>query len=116
MRRLQVKPHPKIDRLVAIKFFLHSLTPQNEVQPGQPPVTNDTHAEYKILNALAVRLQAYCAEKGVSPADLEGTVHLYTELQMCPGCRYTAMGETDSFRSAFPKLHLLVFWRDTYPR
>jgi hypothetical protein len=86
--------------------------------PNDPDRLNKEDAEFKIFNRLADLLKNYCSEHGIDPKELDGTLHLYTELQMCPGCRATHDDPKDSFSSMFPKIakNTVVFWKDPYPR
>ncbi len=68
---------------------------------GAPPYPNEAHAEYKVFNALTQAL-----EEDRLTEDLEGTLYLYTERDLCPGCVISC--EQD-FQGKFPKIKIIVF-------
>ncbi|MDB9312029.1 deaminase domain-containing protein [Spirulina sp. CS-785/01] len=63
------------------------------------------NAEYKLLNALAEDL-----ETNGYALDIEGTLYLYTEREMCTGCDRTL----EDFQEKFPNLETVVFWKYLY--
>ncbi len=88
--------------------------PEQKTAEGQPPVHNHEHSEYKLLNAFARALSAYCETNGISPAEIEGELNMYTEREMCGGCRLTSADEQQSFAAMFPKLKVNVFFDIDY--
>lgn len=68
---------------------------------GEPPYPNEAHAEYKIFNALTQALE----EDGLTE-NVEGTLYLYSERDMCSGCVISC--EQD-FQGKFPKINIIVF-------
>jgi uncharacterized protein YdcH (DUF465 family) len=88
--------------------------PDSHTRPYDPKALNDTHSEYRIFNNFATKLHQLCTQSGISPNDLEGTLHLYTERQMCTGCKLTADGDKESFEAMFPKIKVIVFYTHPY--
>lgn len=75
---------------------------------GYPPYPNEAHAEYKVFNALT---QALLEDELI--LFVEGTLYLYTERSMCPGCIITC--EQD-FKGNFPNIEIIVFSDIPYQR
>lgn len=80
--------------------------PQKYYEPhddtvGDPPYPNEAHAEYKVFNALTQAL-----EQNECTLYVEGTLYLYSERDMCPGCMISC--EQD-FQGRFPSVKIFVF-------
>jgi phosphotransferase system HPr-like phosphotransfer protein len=88
--------------------------PDRSVLHQDPTALNNTHPEYKIFNSFAIKLQQYCDQHNISPGELEGILHLYTEREMCTGCKLTADGDKESFEAMFPKINVVVFYTYSY--
>lgn len=65
----------------------------------------DTDAEYKVLSEIAATLEM------IYDRSIEGTLHLYSELQPCSSCE----GVIAQFKEKFPKLNVVVFWDLPFP-
>ena len=68
---------------------------------------NETHAEYKIFNALAEDL-----ERDDVSLEVEGILYLYTERDMCSGCKITC---DEDFYRRFPNIKVIIFYERPYP-
>lgn len=67
---------------------------------------NEKHAEHKLFNAIAEELET----DNVS-LEVEGTLYLYTERDMCSGC-YMNLQE---FKERFPNIKVIIFYEHPYP-
>lgn len=67
---------------------------------------NETHAEYKLFNAIAEKIQ----ESNLSD-DVNGCLYLYTEKDTCYGYYVTG----DEFNRKFPNIRLIIFYERLYP-
>jgi hypothetical protein len=67
---------------------------------------NDAHAEYKLLNAIAAKIQ-----ESNLPHDVDGILYLYTERDTCSGCYLTG----DEFNQRFPNIKVIIFSDRLYP-
>ena len=79
----------------------------DEDHPDQP--LNDTHAEYKVFNALADIL-----ESAGLPEETEGILYLYTEREMCSGCTQVSLDFQTFFNRKFNNIELKVQWTRKY--
>lgn len=79
----------------------------DEDHPDQP--LNDTHAEYKMFNALADILEI----EGL-PEETEGVLYLYTEREMCSGCTQVSLDFQTYFNSKFKNIEVRVEWTRKY--
>ena len=68
---------------------------------------NEQHAEYKIFNALAEDL-----ERDDVSLEVEGILYLYTERDMCSGCKITC---DEHFYTRFPNIKVIIFYERPYP-
>ena len=68
---------------------------------------NETHAEYKLFNALAGEL-----ERDSVPSEATGRLYIYTEMDMCSGCNTTC---DEDFARLFPNLEVIIFYKEPYP-
>ena len=67
---------------------------------------NDTHAEYKVFNASAEKIQ-----ESNLPDDVNGCLYIYTEKDTCSGCCLTG----DEFNRKFPNIRVIIFYDRLYP-
>ena len=67
---------------------------------------NETHAEYKLFNALAQEL-----ERDSVPSEATGRLYLYTHLDMCSGCNTTC---DEDFARSFPNIEVIIFYEEPY--
>lgn len=67
---------------------------------------NDAHAEYKLFNAIAAKIQ-----ESNLPHDVDGILYLYTERDTCSGCYLTG----DEFNQRFPNIKVIIFYDRLYP-
>ena len=79
----------------------------DEDHPDQP--LNDTHAEYKLFNALADIL-----ERAHLPEETEGILYLYTEREMCSGCTQVNIDFQNYFNSQFKRIEIIAQWTRKY--
>ena len=68
---------------------------------------NETHAEYKLFNALAGEL-----ERDSVPSEATGRLYIYTEMDMCSGCNTTC---DEDFARWFPNIEVIIFYEEPYP-
>jgi hypothetical protein len=68
---------------------------------------NKEHAEYKLFNKLAEDL-----ERDDLSLDTEGILYLYTERDMCSGCKITC---DEDFKVRFPNIQVIIFYERPYP-
>ncbi|MBD2545690.1 deaminase domain-containing protein [Planktothricoides raciborskii] len=80
--------HPRLDKALQGEYY------------------NDAHAEYKLFNAIAAKIQ-----ESNLPHDLEGILYLYTERDTCSGCYLTG----DEFNQRFPNIRVIIFYDRLYP-
>jgi len=80
--------HPRLDKALQGEYY------------------NDTHAEYKLFNAIAAKIQ-----ESNLPHNLEGILYLYTERDTCSGCYLTG----DEFNQRFPNIRVIIFYDRLYP-
>lgn len=67
---------------------------------------NEKHAEHKLFNAIAEDLET----NNVS-LEVEGTLYLYTERNMCSGCYMNLQ----DFKERFPNIKVIIFYEHPYP-
>jgi The BURPS668_1122 family of deaminases len=75
------------------------------------PALNETHPEYKIYNETAAKLQEIAKAQGIDVSELKGTMVVYTEREMCSGCKNTT---STGFEGMFPGIKLIVIYSKTY--
>ena len=68
---------------------------------------NEKHAEYKLFNALAAKL-----ERDSVPSEAIGRLYIYTERDMCSGCNTTC---DEDFPRWFPNIEVIIFYEEPYP-
>ena len=68
---------------------------------------NKEHAEYKLFNKIAEEL-----ERDDLSLDTEGILYLYTERDMCSGCKITC---DEDFKVRFPNIQVIIFYERPYP-